>query len=232
MKSKLIISVVILSLFNTNIYASNFRFILSDKIKPAFSSSDEMNEAKTYCDTDGLWCESSAKRLFDEGLFEGIKIGKYRYFQPDEEITRGDFLLYLETVSPAPKTEDVSAPFEDFALVPYWQRRVLIDMYNAKVIRGAMEGGKLYSNFDENISRLEAALVISNALGLEKGANTAYTDSYLIPKYALDAISSVTKSEIMKGFSDGSFRPYIKVTRAMLADIICNIEDYKNRTKK
>lgn len=232
MKTKLIISVVILSLFNTNIYASNFRFILSDKIKPAFSSADEANEAKTYCDTDGLWCESSAKRLFDEGLFEGIKIGKNRYFQPDVEITRGDFLLYLETVAPAQKSEADAAPFEDFALIPYWQRRVIVDMYNAKVIRGAVEGGKLYSNFDENISRLEAALIISNALNLEKGTDVAYTDSYLIPKYASEGIASVTKSEIMKGFSDGSFRPYIKVTRAMLADMICNIEDFKNRAKK
>ena len=227
MKKKILICLLALTFFHTNIYASRFRFILNDRIKAVSSDRSDTDFEGIYCDTNGMWCENSAERLYREGIFEGIKIGNYRYFQPDAQITRGEFLLYAETVSDLADGIIKQVPFDDFPVVPVWQQRIVSKMYGAGVISGAVEGGKLYGNFDEQISRLDAAQIISKALKLPPSASAdSYSDSYLIPSYASEAVRSVSESKIMKGYGDGSFRPYVKVTRGMLAEILCNAKDY------
>lgn len=234
MRKKLIICVIAASLFHTNIYASKFRFILNSQIKQAVSTSAESQTEEIYCDTKGLWCASSAARLYTDGIFEGIKIGEKRYFQPDVQITRGDFLLYLETVTNVKQTNLKSAPFEDFPLIPVWQKNTVLNMYDAGIIHGAVESGKLYCNPDEYISRLEAAQIIANAFSLKAQSKdgSKYSDSYLIPKYSADAVCAVTENNIMNGYTDNSFRPYVKITRGMLADILCRIRDFEIIIKK
>lgn len=227
MKKKFLICLAALILFHTNIYASRFRFILNDRLKTVSSEVSDEDSDGIYCDIKGSWFENSADRLYGEGIFEGIKIGKYRYFQPNVQITRGEFLLYIETVSNVTESDGGRVPFEDFPIVPTWQKRIVQKMYNAKVISGAVEGGKLYGNLDEQISRLDAAQIIFKALKLPQNTkDLPYSDSYLIPSYAKDAVSSVSECEIMEGYADGSFRPYVKVTRSMLAEILCNAKDY------
>ena len=63
-------------------------------------------------------------------------------------------------------------------------------------------------------------------------SQTDFYDSYLIPKYASNAVKNVSEYGLMKGYDDGSFRPYIKITRGMLADILCNVKDYTESKSK
>ena len=106
-------------------------------------------------------------------------------------------------------------------------------MYESGIIKGNIENDNLYFNHSEKISRLECAIILNNMLGLENSFSaTDYYDGYLIPSYAVTAVKNVSDYGLMKGYEDGSFRPYIKITRAMIADILCSTKDYYESQKK
>lgn len=223
MKRKILFCLLIFVLTTSSAYASRFKFIFSPKAINTFSP----NENSFYCDTLGHWCDYAATRLHNEGIFTGIKIGNQYYFSPDQQVTRGEFLLYVSAVLQMEPKEAEIVPFADFYSVPIWQRATVSQMYKIGIIHGSYENGELYFNNDESITRLEAAQILNNFLGI-KGliGQMAYTDSYLIPRYATEAVKNVADYGLMKGYDDGSFRPYIRLNRAMLADILCNLKDY------
>lgn len=208
----------------TNVSASRFKFIFTPKATPVF---EDNSEDRIYCDTVGHWCNFSAERLYNEGIFCGIKIGENYYFMPDEYITRGEFLLYLNAVIKIPHTESAKLPFADEKSIPYWQYSTVCSMYKNGYIHGNTENGKLYFNYDEKISRLECSIILNNILGIKSKAETTdYYDNYIIPKYAVSSIKNVTDCGLMQGYEDNSFRPYLKMNRAMLAEVLCMVKDY------
>lgn len=229
MNRKSFLCLLIIAFMTSNVYASRFKFIFSPKAINTFST----NENTVYCDTIGHWCDYAATRLHNEGVFTGMKIGNKYYFGPDEQVSRGEFLLYVSAVLQMEPKETTSVPFADFYSVPVWQRATVSQMYKLGMINGSYENGGLYFNNDESITRIEAAQILNNFLGV-KGmlGQLAFTDSYLIPRYAADAVKNVADYGLMKGYDDKSFRPYIRLTRAMLADILCNLKDYCEKEPK
>ena len=229
MKRKILMLILICGLCSVNVSASKFKFIFKEQVMPAFS---EQVEDIIYCDTVGHWCNYSAERLYNEDIFTGIKIGKNYYFMPDEHITRGEFLLYIDAVVQTPSPKSLSLPFTDTDSIPVWQFKTVCSMYEIGYIKGNTEEGNLYFNYDEKISRLECALILNNVLGLKNKADvTDYYDNYLIPEYAVTAVKNVTDYGLMQGYNDNSFRPYVKMNRAMLADVLCKVKDYRQNNK-
>lgn len=228
MNRKLLITLFIMALFATNVSASRFKFIFSQQTVPAFTEKKD----SIYCDTTEHWCNYPAERLYNEGIFTGIKIGENYYFMPDEYITRGEFLLYLNAVLKIPDTKNIKLPFTDEHSIPKWQYSTICSMYENGFIHGNTENGKTYFNYDEKISRLECAIILNNILGLNNTADsTKYYDNYIIPKYAVTPIKNVTDYGLMQGYEDNSFRPYLKINRAMLANILCMVKDYVKSNK-
>ncbi len=231
MNKKIFALSLIFSFLNLYVHAGNIQilFPVFDS-KPAFSQED--NEI-IYADTIGHWCNVYAKELYREGIFTGIKIGESYYFSPDEHITRGEFLLYLNAILHLLPTDDTALPFADTELIPIWQLPTVTAMYRYGYINGNIEKNKLFFNCDEKISRLECAIILNNMLGLENTeSSTGYYDNYLIPEYAVTSIKNITDYGLMQGFEDNSFRPYIKITRGMLADILCKLKDYLSQVDK
>lgn len=232
MKRKLSVLLLLFTFTATNVQASVINSIISGFFsKPAFNETTP--SVHIYSDTVDHWCNYAATRLYDEGVFKGIQIGEKSYFMPDESITRGEFLLYLNAILKADVKEYVPLPFEDASSIPAWQLPTVCTMYTLGIVKGNIEKNKLYFNYDEKISRLECAIILNNVLSIGKSeSKTDYYDSYLIPQYASDAVKNVTDYGLMKGYDDGSFRPYIKITRGMLADILCNVKDYTESKNK
>ena len=229
MKRKCLILVLFLFLGTVSVNASRFKFIFSQRSIPAFS---EQTDESIYCDIKNHWSNYSAERLYNENIFTGVKIGDSYYFMPDEYITRGEFLIYLDAVLKTPSSNIKTLPFADAKLIPDWQFKTVCAMFDAGYINGSTEKNLLYFNNDEKISRLECALILNNVLGTKSKAKTTdYYDNYLIPKYAVNAVKNVTDYGLMQGYEDNSFRPYIKINRAMLAEILCKVKDYRQSNK-
>ena len=94
MKRKISIILLLFTFIATNVQASIFNSVISIfSAKPAFKETDK--SLHIYEDTQNHWCNFAAARLYNEGIFKGIQIGDKNYFMPDDNITRGEFLLYL-----------------------------------------------------------------------------------------------------------------------------------------
>lgn len=65
-----------------------------------------------YRDTAGLSCEYAAYVLAEEGLFTGRNIGGEHLFEPEEPVTRGEFLMLCMNVAGTVSAEDVDAANE------------------------------------------------------------------------------------------------------------------------
>jgi hypothetical protein len=67
----------------------------------------------------------------------------------------------------------------------------------------------------KEISRQEAAVIISNILGLETSSTAdLYVDAKNSPPWSKSAIGAVKDHGIMEGYPDGTFRPKQSITRA------------------
>lgn len=75
------------------------------------------------------------------------------------------------------------------------------------------------------ITRAQFAVMLARALKLEgNGAVLAFTDKERIGDWAKQGIAQAVKAGIVNGYSDGSFRPNAKISRAEMVTMIANAQ--------
>ncbi len=181
-----------------------------------------------YVDMNLHWGEYSAKKLFDEGVWVGEKLGANRYFYPEKKTTRLDFLLAMiatleENYNDVQITETVFADewqYADYVMKPAkWA-------YEKGILSGSSDGSARYFHPYDPITRAEAATLINRALKLQVPKNRAdlmYADSKSIPAWAEESVRDLRGYGIMKGFEDNTFRPYSNITRAETAEVLVQL---------
>ncbi|MCK9479396.1 MAG: S-layer homology domain-containing protein [Firmicutes bacterium] len=184
-----------------------------------------------YEDMFGHWGEYSAIRIGERDIFRGFKIGQKFYFYPEEELTRGDFLLYLVASLGIDVSEyaEVESPFADADTTPSWMNLQAKAAFDAGIIKGSLEDGKLYLHASERLTRLEAIAMLNNTIKPDAVAvgNTDYTDMYLVPDWGVQFIQNMSAYGLIQGYDDGSIRPFAKITRAMSAEMMLQTIKYK-----
>ena len=138
--------------------------------RPHFSKYAVMENSKMTLmeDMDGHWARDAVYRLVDRGIVNGIKStdGKYR-FEPERTVTRSEFAKML-SLSEGYQQNDTNADlsyFTDDSEIQPWARPYL--KYSSKKgwIKGKAVGGAVYIKPNDTITRAEAAVMISRALG-------------------------------------------------------------------
>jgi hypothetical protein len=167
-----------------------------------------------------VWYAEYIYQAVKEGLFKGNDDGT---FGPDGEITRAQFVLVLYRLSGAPQvTRTAEAAFTD---VPE-------DEY-ADAIAWAADSGIVTGNGDgtfaprASISRQDVAAVLYRYLHdyLRKFVVTTemyfeFTDADEIAAYAAGPIQMFANAGLLRGSTDGAFRPKKPATRAEAAKIL------------
>ncbi len=78
---------------------------------------------------------------------------------------------------------------------------------------------------DNSINRAQLAVILANALKLNKSAdNSTLADEASVPAYAAASVAQVHAAGLMSGYEDGTFRPNASLNRAQLAVIIANVK--------
>ena len=116
-------------------------------------------DSTQYTDTVGRDCRFAAEWMKNTGIFVGEKLDGNACFQPDKNLSRGEFLTMLVRALDIP-TEKADMTFD--ADVPAWLRP-----YLAAAMRSGITAGTTQGDYGEPITGLEAATMIQNALGLE-----------------------------------------------------------------
>ena len=108
------------------------------------------SQSELYRDTVGLSCRFEAEWLRSTGLFRAEQVGSAACFQPEKEVTRGEFLVMLLELLETPLDEPANAALVQSA--PVWLRPYLTTALRS----GLIDEAEVYFNIDAPITAEEA----------------------------------------------------------------------------
>ncbi len=155
----------------------------------------------------GHWAEKDLLSWAEQGLIKGFKDGSFR---PDAFITRAELMAIINRVFEFEETTEVS--FRDLD-VSNWASTDIQKGVKAGYITGYTDQTFRAQN---NVSREEAAVIISRLLGLNNAEQVTnqFTDHGRIASWSKGAVGAVVAHGIVSVFDDGTFRPDDYLTRA------------------
>lgn len=166
-------------------------------------------DSTLYTDTIGKTCRFAAEWMKNTGIFSGETLGGSACFQPEEMVTRGEFVAMLvKSLDMEVDAELTSTHYTDD--MPAWLRP-----YLAAAVRAGLTAGLPNSEIfgaEEIVTGAEAAVMIQNALDITADEVAAMAvDGY--PEWAKAALNALNG----KGFAlDGE----AYLTRADVAEAL------------
>jgi len=122
----------------------------------------------TYSDLDGHPAHKSAIRLAEEGIYVGRYVDGRYFFDPDQPVTRAQFLTMAMSVAGLEDLEDVTfTGFSDDDAIPTWAKGAVSAALKAGVVQGSRdESGAPVFGAEDFVSRAEATVMLDNLLDI------------------------------------------------------------------
>ncbi len=182
-----------------------------------------------YDDMTGHWGYTGALKMTELGLMQGENGEDGHLFNPDAPVTRGDFLAMamicagledkVKLGAATTFADDVNIPFNIRSYASYAEAGGIISGYRNE------QGKQVFASTDE-ITRAEAASVLSNILGKSTEVSEFdYADAASIPDWARESFATLTAMGIINGSPDGKLEPTRTLTRAEAAQILWNMRE-------
>ena len=161
------------------------------------------------------WAYHSIVYLADKGILKGRGDGG---FSPDDTVKREEFVKIL-VLAKNLNVIKAECSFSDVDENSWYFG------YIAAAVQSGIISGISETEFGSGltVSREDAAVMISRALGTASGNNNqenVFTDSADISSYAKDAVNRLYNDNVISGMGDGSFMPKKMLTRAEAAQLI------------
>ncbi len=202
----------------------------TSKVNSIVNSSEENNKfsenTKTAYtipkDAQKHWAKEAIEYCLSKGYFKDIV--KDQKFEPEKQITRGEFITVLARFAGA-KESNAKTSFTDIDKNMYYAPFVAWAKENN--ITAGTGNGKFSP--DKPISRAEMTTMLYRFLksikidlkSLDK--NIDFKDKDKIPSWAKDAIKEMVDFGILNGNDDGTFNPMGKFKRCQMAQITYNL---------
>lgn len=184
-------------------------------------AADSEREA-TFADMDGHWAKEYVDYLYDQEISNGVEVdGEFR-FQPDKNITRGEFSLMVARWLRLDLTQysGVELPFVDRDSIPDWCLDAVKAMYVLGVSLGSTEADGTYAFAERAITRAEAMTMLGRVL--PKGyaaAELDFADAADVPAWAADYMKVLVAQGVVNGY-DNAISPLASITRCEIAKIL------------
>lgn len=129
---------------------------------------DKPDTKVTYSDLVGHPVQKAAIRLAEEGVYVGRYVNGRYFFDPDQPVTRAQFLTMAMSVAGLEDLEGVTLTgFSDDDAIPTWAKGAVSAALKAGVVQGSRdESGAPVFRADSSISRAEAAVMLDNLLDI------------------------------------------------------------------
>ncbi len=182
------------------------------------------NKSVSYVDMNGNGSYCSAVRLAECGAFIGKQMGGEYYFEPEQTLTRGEFLsMCLEVTGADLLSGVVSTGFTDDGDIPEWQKAYVASAVKAGIVKGRCSEGGACFDADSAISRAEAMVMLDRSLRL---SDVSYLSTgSAVPSWAAQAAANLAACNVISSLSSGSGA----LTRAEAADMLASAMDVIER---
>ena len=154
-------------------------------------------DAAQYTDTAGKSCRFAAEWMKNTGIFVSEAISGNRCFQPDKDVSRGEFLSMLVSVLELePDTEVSAAGIGEEA--PQWLKPYLAAAMRSGLLAGLPDVQTMDVN--ETVTGAEAAVMLQNALDLSRVSDAEAalsTGEELLPQWAAESVSILREHGIL-----------------------------------
>ena len=182
------------------------------------------SEPPLYADLNRHFAEYSAGKLYSENIWVGERIGEKRFMHPQQQVNRIEFvMLILSALGETYPDGNTDPVFADESEYQQWVLDAGKYAYQKGIIKGSLEGDKLYLHAFDIITRAEAAQIVMNTLSIEVPeyrVDLDFADQDEIPLWAADAIRNLRGYGIINGYEDNTFRPLKQIPRADTIEII------------
>ena len=150
--------------------------------------------------------------LKEQGLFTGSKVGGNLCFEPDKNVSRGEFLVMAMGVVKA-KADDglMTTGFADEADTPGWLQPYIVSALADGMISGTRSEDGVRFMPQANLTKAEAAVMLQNILRLP------FDQTGVIPAWASEAASALSASGISLDMTSEN------LTRQDAADILYQV---------
>lgn len=184
--------------------------VIPDRVRPERIFKEQVL-SRIPKDIEKHWAKKDIVDLMSKGIITGYTDGTIR---PNRTLTRSEFITLLMKGLQIPVVGSSESTYTDVG--KNWANKTIAEAEKAGVIPKAESETKFRP--DETITRLEMTGWISNALNIldwqDQGADVQFKDLAPLNTIQQAEIQKVVNHGIMKGFTDGSFRPSSKLTRA------------------
>jgi sugar lactone lactonase YvrE len=133
------------------------------------------------------------------------------------QLTREDFCVAVAKLFAEARVTETDLPFADIGEIRSESLPYLSALYEAGILTGASEGGRLYMRPNSPITRQEAITLLGRFLGQPSESPLTFSDVETIGSFAYPYIAWFFDYGIVTGFADGTFKPHNLMTAGELA---------------
>jgi hypothetical protein len=181
--------------------------------------------AAPFTDMEGHWSEAYAAYLYDHAITNGIAAETGLQFQPEKQITRGEFFLMVSRW----KGLDLNAyaavtlPFDDQGAIADWMLPGVKAMYALGILKGSRDGAALNANAAAAISRAEAMALLGRIQPRGYAEpELAFDDSGAVPAWAAAFVKALVGQGVVGGYGNKVY-PANAVKRGEVAKMLYTI---------
>ncbi len=157
------------------------------------------SQKETYADMEGDSALLAATWLREMGAYSGETVSGHQLFQPDEAVNRGEFIaMCISLTASQEDLQALSTGFADKEDTPTWLTPYVSEAVKCGYISGVPTDDGLMLLSQEEITRGEAAVIVSNMLelpGSDSQSVMAVEDSS-VPAWAASAVSATLEAGI------------------------------------
>ena len=175
-----------------------------------------------YADLEGHPAHKAALRLAEEGIFVGeYRNGQY-FFDPDQTVSRAEFLSLAMAAAGLEPMEDVTVTgFSDDEAIPTWAKGCVSSALSAGVIQGSRDGsGAPVFGAEEAITQGEATVMLNNLLDVADVPLEVFASEGTGAHWASQAAANLAASGVLREEETNSAALGDTLTRADAAELL------------
>lgn len=159
------------------------------------------------------------------GVMGGKMLGDDMYFQPDESVSRAEFVaMAMKCAGIRPDSTLSTTFFDDDADISVSLKGYIATAQRTGLVNGDFKDGKLLFSPSESITRYEAAKILSTLVGSDgEGEESVFATDNSIPVWARAGVYAMCSLGVFDADDEATLSEYI--TRADVASYLYKISE-------